>query len=235
MMKILRRSCKHVSFALIVTGTVAWVTTAQADTGAKESLPFYIGVGAGAVFRPSAEDIAGKTTFDPGFAVNLAAGARLPYSFRLEAEASLQDVDADELDAFALGLGPERAFGHTQFTSFMANLYYDVRTPYRWLGTPYVGIGIGGYEDDIENLSNTSLRSFGIDIDSSSGYQFAFQFRVGTTYALTDRLDLSVGYRLFRGEGFDFQVPAAVGAPNNTLESDAIYLHSAEVGLKFNF
>ena len=234
-MKIVRKSCKSISLALTAVGMALWMTPAEADPTAKESQPFYIGSGSGVVFGPSAQDVAGKTTFDPGFAVNLAAGARLPYSFRLEAEASLQDVNADELDAFALGLGPEKAYGHTQFTSFMANVYYDIKTPYRWIGTPYLGIGIGAYEDDIKNLSNTSLRSFGIDIDSSSGYQFAFQFRVGTTYALTDRLDLSVGYRMFRGEGFDFQVPAAVGAPNNTLGFDHVYLHSAELGLKFNF
>jgi opacity protein-like surface antigen len=91
-------------------------------------------------------------TFNPGPVVNLGAGYRLPYGFRIEGELGYAYYTADTISplstngAFPALTGarlPLQSGGERDQYSFTTNAFYDL--PVAGQFVPYVGAGVGVY------------------------------------------------------------------------------------------
>jgi opacity protein-like surface antigen len=75
----------------------------------------------------------------------------------------------------------------------LANAYVDLGT---WHGfTPYVGAGIGGAHIKWDTLHNADSNGGDFYHKGTKGWRFAYALMAGTSYCLTDRTKLDVGYR----------------------------------------
>ena len=59
--------------------------------------------------------------------------------------------------------------------------------------------------------------------------------RAGTAYCLTQRTDLTIGYRYFCAEDLEFSAAPFVGPGASTFNPDGATHHSVEVGLRVKF
>ncbi|TIW94292.1 outer membrane protein [Mesorhizobium sp.] len=113
----------------------------------------------------------------------------------------------------------------------LANAYVDIGT---WHGfTPYVGAGIGGAWVKWDTLHNSDA-----DGDffhrGGKGWRFAYALMAGTSYCLTDRVKLDVGYRYSHingGKMFDYEATSNVGPGYDR----GIDVHEVRGGLRYQF
>lgn len=111
----------------------------------------------------------------------------------------------------------------------LANAYVDLGTYGGF--TPYIGAGIGGAHvswDDLTNDDGTTVTTHG----GASNWRFAYALHAGTSYCVTDNLDLDVGYRYSHIEGgrmFEF---APIAGPGY---DDGIDNHEVRAGLRYKF
>lgn len=159
-------------------------------------------------------DYAWETDFDTGFAFAGEVGYRLPQGFRAGFEISFTNADVDThtdvtlaggaigtLDAAALAGSPDPlgvsiadlvadGQGEIDGIYYMANAYYDFNTT--GLIQPYLGVGIGIADIDVEYAPSA------VPIIDDGETLFAYQFKAGTTFKATEKLDVFVEYA-FRG------------------------------------
>jgi opacity protein-like surface antigen len=121
-------------------------------------------------------------------------------------------------------------------SSFMTNFRLDIpiqaplhvffgRLPMLEPVTLYGGGGVGASLNEIE-ATDTALGS-----DSDSGFTFAYQFKTGIGYALTDQLHLSLGYRYYDlGE-----LETSFGAGTTGRLSADVVAHELTSGLSVHF
>jgi opacity protein-like surface antigen len=171
-----------------------------------------------------ASDAGTFLTFDDGFMVNGALGVRWK-SLRLEFEFSTWNNDINTAGVGGAGNGTSTAqsaaLGNITLYSYMANVYYDFT-----LGSfplkPYVGAGIGFYHSEINGLA-PAFANGGVLLNCMSDYPFAYQFRAGVSYDVSERVELFGGYRYFHGDTLTFSaVPFGtfhpLGTENNGIE-----------------
>lgn len=151
---------------------------------------------------------------------------------RFEIEASYRSNDIDgtfAIDAFFDSSG----FIEAEQTVWagMANLWFDIPTNH--MVTPYIGGGIGWANSEIEGNFHTTVAlvpgTTPFDDDESG---FAWQLGAGINIAVSDRMNLGIGYRYFDApqiEGDLFlgknDVPLGVDSTN----------HSVAVNLSYQF
>ena len=115
----------------------------------------------------------------------------------------------------------------------LANAYADLGT---WHGfTPYVGAGIGGAYVKWDNLRNT-VGGITTVHEGAKNWRFAYAAMAGTSYCLTDRLKLDVGYRYARVNGgrmFEL-APAGPGGAGPGFDR-GFDIHEGRAGLRYQF
>ncbi|MGE0500890.1 MAG: outer membrane protein [Rhizobiaceae bacterium] len=115
----------------------------------------------------------------------------------------------------------------------MANAYVDIGT---WHGfTPYLGAGIGGAHVKWKNLENT-VGGITTTHEGAKGMRFAWALMAGTSYCLTDKLKLDVGYRYARingGRMFEL-APAGPGGAGPGFD-EGFNIHEGRAGLRYQF
>ncbi len=179
--------------------------------------------------------------FDDGFAANGALGYRFDL-FRVEVEYSFMNNEVERAgsgaDLNAIGIGPSNASGNVSVRALMFNIYHDIQLPFT-LWTPYVGAGLGTYQSEINSLYpdffDTAGAPFaGQSVNSTSDFEFAYQFRVGASRPIGERTEFFTGYRYFDGDDLTFSSsPFANFAP--TFNPDGAQHHSVEFGLRVRF
>lgn len=189
----------------------------------------------------------GKTHFDTGWLVGGTVGYEMGNGLRGELEVTYLNAgnkkvkgswgydayDAgDNLIDWDAGNYSIKTKGHLDATFVLANLWYDFNS----MGAfkPYVGGGVG------VAFVGQNLKAGGFKLLDDSSTAFAFQAGAGVKWALSDAVDLDVGYR-FKGAldanlkqnrlwvGQDGEVALA------TQSKDDLYVHTVQVGLTFKF
>ena len=150
-----------------------------------------------------------------------AAGGAMGYDFgrfRVEAEVSYRDNDAEGIDA-------RTASGDLSSLALMLNALYDFENSSRF--TPYVGVGIGAawlYTDKIRQTNPLNPAS-----TTDDDVQFAYQGIVGVKAAITTGLSLFVDYRYFATLD-----PSYDSNMFGTVDSEYA-AHNIMAGLTYNF
>lgn len=156
----------------------------------------------------------GSLDFDHDLSEHLGLGYAFQNGFRLEAEVAHRLNDFQDID------GDARAW------SAMANLYYDFNRGGRV--QPYIGVGVGGARIDAKG-------AFGPVSFDDDDTVFAYQGAVGFAVALSEQLDLDIGYRYFEAPNAGFSGSVDIEGPE-PFDFDADYTHQAvTVGLRYQF
>lgn len=141
------------------------------------------------------EEVEDAIEYDTGLALAAAVG----YDFgdmRLEGELSYLSSDVDSiLDVPTEDIGIDDY--EMSLTSLMANGYYDIDLNAAGI-SPYLMGGIG------ITIADAKLEYDNITYEGDETY-FAFQLGTGVGIAVSDKLDLDLGYRYFRPTGIEVE------------------------------
>ena len=157
----------------------------------------YIGASGGvSIFHDSDENdtFSGATDtreYDAGYGFNVSAG----YNFdpiRVEFEFGYKAADVDKFTGPGFSVSGDGS--DARVMSYMANVYYDIKTQSPF--TPYVGAGLGLLNGEFKDVD------FGFKDDDTV---FGYQFTVGAAYNLNKNIAFDLSYR-FQGAAFDFKV-----------------------------
>ena len=131
--------------------------------------------------------------------------------------------------------GPCTSNDSSSYTTWLllANAYADLGT---WSGfTPYVGAGIGGAHVKWDDLHNT-IDGVTTVHEGSQNWRFAWALMAGTSYCLSDRLKLDVGYRYSHINGDRmFELAPTTGPGAGPGFDDGFDVHEARAGLRYQF
>ena len=132
-------------------------------------------------------------SFNSAFAVTAAGGYAFDNGLRAELEYGWQQPDIDKVAGHVVGV-PVTFTGNggsVSVNTFLANGYYDFKTPYKI--TPFVGGGLGvavlSAHTSGPNATQLTLNS------GDSATVFAYQVTAGVSYPVTDRVSLTGSYR----------------------------------------
>jgi outer membrane protein OmpA-like peptidoglycan-associated protein len=156
----------------------------------------------------------GSLDFDEDLSEHLGMGYAFQNGFRLEGEIAHRFNDFEDLE------------GHARAWSAMANLYYDFNRGGRF--QPYVGVGAGGARIDAKG----AIGPISFDYDDTV---FAYLAAIGVGIALSEQLDLDIGYRYFEAPDAEFSGTVDIEGPE-PFSFDGDYTHQAvTVGLRYQF
>ena len=115
----------------------------------------------------------------------------------------------------------------------LANAYVDLGT---WHGfTPYVGAGIGGAYVKWDDLNNTIAGVTTVHAGAKN-MRFAYALMAGTSYCVTDRIKLDVGYRYSRVSGGRmFELAPVTGPGAGPGFDEGLNIHEGRAGLRYQF
>ncbi|MEI6426932.1 MAG: P44/Msp2 family outer membrane protein [Pseudanabaena sp. ELA607] len=168
---------------------IAQASRTPAKPPAKSSEGFYASLSPLVFFGRNGGTVNGliQNPVKSGLGVSGAVGYQFQ-DFRAEGELLYvkQDLDGSSVPNVS-------ATGGFSTIALMANGYYDIPTGSGF--KPYVGGGLGlafvsadlGLKDNAGNAGSVS----------ASGSSFAYQLKAGVTYAVSDNLDLGLGFRMF--------------------------------------
>lgn len=182
----------------LVVAAVFMATSAQAANGqlyASGNLAFGI--------LTDTDDSGLEISFDPGWGLNGAIGYDMG-QIRVEGEIGYRDYGIDEVRIFGT---PFPVDGSVSALTFMVNGYFDFEMSGSPL-TPYVGLGLGIADFDIE-ISGVS---------ADAGSELAYQFMAGVGYDVAPNTVLTAGYRFF---GFS--------------DNAGSFVHELNIGARFMF
>lgn len=123
--------------------------------------------------------ITGEGEYDTGLLVGGALGYALGNGGRVEGEVSYLTSDIDSMSVMGIGFDVD---GEINIWSFLLNGYFDIETDTPF--TPFLGAGIG--------VANVTFEGDGDDADDTV---FAYQAGAGVGFAVTDTVNLDLGYR----------------------------------------
>lgn len=160
---------------------------------------------------------------DTGFVLGAAVGARLDRwanGLRSELEVSYRrnDVSGDWYhytnDDGGSATGTIGA--NTSTFAIMANIWYDFDV--EWKAKPYIGAGAGWARARLDGAVAVTDSSFCCGYNGSETFSdeqsgFAWMLGAGVNYEVSPGVDVGIGYRFFRGPGFD---PLFLGKNNQT-------------------
>ena len=168
-------------------------------------------------FGPDSE---GDTIFDDDFAVGFAYGRRHSKRLRSEFEFTYRSNENEAGEVSILPV-PAPLTGKVEVYSIMKNLLIDIETASPHV-TPYVGIGIGYANVDVDFNRESS-----VVLENSSS--FAYQPIGGVSLQLTERVYYYVEYRYFSTT--DLEVTQA-----GVLQENSMYnAHNLFMGLRAEF
>jgi len=171
----------------VLLGTPAWAWHSGPYAG--------ISLGGNALMTSTCNDNLGEfdLRFNPGLSGSVMAGWDLePGSSDGEGHFELEySHRINQLNKARFSEGAVPAGGTLSADSLLFNFYGVLHSEYRrW--SPYAGAGFGAVRIDTTNLTVTS-----VPLSSDSALAFAYQLGLGIDYALTERFNLDLGYRLF--------------------------------------
>ena len=228
---------------LILLGTVAGLSIISAANSNAHNQGWYIGLEAGANWIGETDynfvnssdlpdSIFSSMDFDTGWAALGTVGYGFERNWRVEVEVGYRENDADRYFA-GKGLAiineevalvaprfPLSRDGSLDEWSFMANVVYDV--PLSDKLDLNIGVGAGA---DFATFKDSS----GFDDDD---WNFAYQALVGLSYAVSDRLDLTLTYRYLNVDSPSFSDRRLVGTDNYAFED--VEKHTVTVGLRYD-
>ena len=199
---------------------------------------WYVSVSGGWQDRERVHEISDDTTFltfDGGFSVNGALGREFD-SFRLEFEATLMN---NEVETAGSGGLSSTTPGNINVRAYMFNVYHDVHIECsRW--SPYLSGGIGLAQSAINGMYPGFFNVIGppfegTALNCTSDWVFAWQLRAGTSYHLTPRTDLTLGYRYFHADDLTFSAAPFVGPGAPTFVPNGSTNHCIELGIRVKF
>jgi outer membrane protein OmpA-like peptidoglycan-associated protein len=219
----------------ILLGTVAAVSIAAASQSEAHNQGWYIGLEGGANWVTDNDGLFGlnsgppvffeSISFDTGWAVLATVGYGFDSNWRIELEAGYRENDLDTLTlpAFAF-LGPFNG-GDVNEITLMANVLYDIPLTERLDLT--LGLGAGADRAEFQ----TPAFWGGNDDD----WNFAFQAIAGLSYAVTDRLDITLTYRYLNVSEPDFNVPGGpISAVAEHWQFEDLEKHTVTIGLRYD-
>ena len=183
--------------------------------------------------RDDINDLTNAVTLKDSFIGGIALGYSFKDPWRIEAEATYQNFDIDQirndnagspgaLGTFSNGSGDIDAIGLT------ANVFYDYKTSGTSLA-PYIGLGLGAIYVEANNVQKTGRST----LNDSAVAPMALAM-VGVGYDLTKEVNLNVGYRL---QGIGVLSGSQTRANGTVINADTNYIliHSVTAGLRFSF
>ncbi len=218
----------HRRIALVPTLLVCLIASPAAADGP------YVALDVGAAIAPNSdlslpEGISGSAQFNAGFMIGGAAGYRFLDDFRAEVYASYRQTDIDELKLLGV---PISTSGDVNAITTMVNAYYDFDfgSPAR----PYIGGGVGVAWLRVD--SKSEFGPFILTADDGST-EFAWNIMAGYAFAITEKFDLSLGYRYLSIS--DAKLDATleeVGVGSESGKLDIEYsAHEVMFGVRYNF
>lgn len=211
---------KFSRFTLASMFVIALATSAFAtDSGP------YVGVTAGASIPADGtfKDVGGNVDvkYDAGYAIGVSAG----YTFnalRVEGEIGYKSADTSKVFVTS-SVDYESTISNL---SFMANAFYDIKTPYTFGIVPYVGAGIGvSILETTDGIMNDTIRT----IKKSNDTVFAYQVAVGAGYPVTKNITMDIGYRYFATTEATLKTSVA------TTDKISFESHNILAGIRYNF
>ncbi|KAA0888980.1 outer membrane protein [Oryzomonas rubra] len=216
----MKRICRMIialGLPLLVCGP-AWAQHAGPYAGAF--------LGGNALMSAKGSDSQGDFSlkFDPG----LMGSAVLGWDFepgnsagegRIELEYSHR---GNRLDKAKFADGSVPASGSVTADSLLVNFYGILFGDRFW--SPYLGLGLGA-----ARIEASDLRVTGGSLSDDSAFVFAYQAGLGVDFALTDRLNLDLGYRFFGAIR-----PKLREADGTAFRMD-YYNHSVVLGVRVGF
>lgn len=185
----------------------------------------YASVFLGGTSAPDVKDTAGGlNTFDNGYEASIALGYGLSEDARIEAEVIASKVAIRSISLPGLNGGnPQNASGTISSQSLMLNGYYDfdVNLPM----TPYIGAGAG-----LSNVSVNNASVPGFLGTNDKDRALSWQFKAGLSKAISDNLDINVGYRYF-----DTQRLSLTSNLGTNFTADGAARHTIGIGLTHRF
>jgi opacity protein-like surface antigen len=188
----------------------------------------YVGalLGGSALMSAKSSDALGDFTLktDPGFT----GSAVLGWDFgpgnpvgegRIELEYTRR---SNQLSQVKFVEGSFNGGGNVTADSLLLNAFGVFHSDSRW--SPYFGVGVGAARIEASDLTVT-----GQPLSNSSAVVLAYQLGAGVDFALTDHLNLDLGYRLFSSSN-----PKFTEANGHKFEMDYLS-HSAVFGLRVGF
>lgn len=153
-----------------------------------------------------------------------AIGYRLSPNVRTEAEVSYRSYDYPGIVSGTTYAGN----GDESHLSAMLNGYYDFTNSSRF--TPYLGAGIG-FDRTAVDISYTD----GVDTLTVDDNDIAFTYALmaGTSYAVNQNIDLTLGYRWFDTSKVSMSVIDT--ANGNYTENADTQAHEVLAGVRYNF
>jgi opacity protein-like surface antigen len=129
---------------------------------------------------------------------------------------------SNSLDQVKFVQGSFKGGGNVTADSLLLNAFGVYHSDSRW--SPYLGVGIGAARIEASDLTVT-----GQPLGSGSAIVFAYQVGAGIDVALTDYLNLDLGYRFFSSSK-----PKFTEANGQKFEMDYLS-HNAVFGLRVGF
>ncbi len=214
---------------LVLLGTAAALSVAAAShSEARNNQGWYVGIEGGAnwvddndgfvAFSTGFFTVPDTISFDTGWSVLATVGYGFDKNWRLELEGGYRSNDVDLLSTF---FASTTSSGDLTQISLMANVLFDVPLTDRLDFT--IGAGAGAVYSE-----------FGGPFASSddSDTNFAYQGIAGLSYAVTDRLDLTLTYRYLHVNDPEFTV--ARGPFVDTYAFDDVENHTVSIGLRYD-
>ena len=138
---------------------------------------------------------------------------------RIELEYSRR---SNPLDQMKFVEGNFKGGGSVTADSLLVNFFGVFHDSSRW--SPYLGLGIG-----VARMETAELKVTSWPVSNSSVFVPAYQLGGGIDFALTQHLNLDLGYRLFSSSK-----PTFTDVNGNKFKMDYLS-HSAVLGLRFGF
>jgi len=199
---------------------VSFPQNAQAGEG-----DTYVSAFFGSTSAPNVTDTAGGlNTYHDGYEASVALGYGLSKDIRIEAEFIASKVAISTISLPGLNGGnPQDASGSISSKSLMLNGYhdFDVNLPM----TPYIGAGAG-----LTNISVNNASVPGFLGTNDKDQVLSWQFKAGLSKAISDNLDINVGYRYF-----DTQKLSLTSNLGTNFTTDGAAHHTIGIGLTRRF
>ncbi len=144
-------------------------------------------------------------------------GRNRPFRYEVEGAFRTNDFDLSEDLQSALGGDVE---GDFHAISAMGNVYVDVPVTERV--EIYVGGGIGVAFVTVDLTLNSGFGTFSDEVDDTV---VAYQFLIGAAFRVRERVSITTGYRMWSTGNLEFDFT----------EFEAPVVHTAEIGLRFEF
>jgi opacity protein-like surface antigen len=118
-----------------------------------------------------------------------------------------------------------------QTQTIMFNAYYDLGQWNRMV--PYIGAGVGVARNDMDSVVYSALPNSPVAGDDK--WSLAWSLMAGTSFQLSDRVILDLGYRYIDMGKAESGTIDTLGAANPPLRVDDLTAHEFKVGLRIHF